>query len=75
VIVRRHPTAACWSWALEWNHNARIVGFVGESTTIQELVDQLTPPEQSVMRPSDGTTRGVREEIPLAEESDILFEL
>ena len=38
AIIRRHPAAVCWSWALEWNHKYRIVGFFGEIEPARALV-------------------------------------
>ena len=31
VAIRKHPEhSACWSWALEWNQNYRLIGFFGD---------------------------------------------
>ena len=38
VAIRRHPDAATWSWALEWNQNYRLIGFFGEHAPAQGIV-------------------------------------
>lgn len=37
AIIRRHPDAACWSWAVEWNNNYRIIGFFGEEEPAKRI--------------------------------------
>ena len=59
--IKKHPDEACWSWALEWNKNLRLVGFFGEEQVIDEVVSQL--PRLSFRR-----------ETPLEESEDRLFE-
>jgi len=73
VVIRRHPSAICWAWGLEWNQNFRIVGFMGEPEALDEVlraipsIDMMTIPEGP-----DRLTR-FRAEKRLAEEEDILF--
>ncbi|MCH8080509.1 MAG: hypothetical protein IIA06_12170 [Proteobacteria bacterium] len=45
VIIRRHPDAACWSWAVEWNSNYRVIGFFGEEEPIKKISN--TFPDQN----------------------------
>lgn len=41
AVIRRHPEAVCWSWAVEWNHNLRVVGFFGEREPLLTAVQTL----------------------------------
>lgn len=73
VVIRRHPSAVCWSWALEWNQNYRIVGFIGEQGSAEVLVKSFPRVDRKTMR--QGTNGWVRcqEEMSLAAEDDKLF--
>ena len=73
VAIRRHPSAVCWSWAVEWNHNLRVVGFFGDSTVAGAIVK--TFPSLGFVRVVDEPDRyvNIRSEIALSEENDILF--
>lgn len=39
AIIRRHPNAACWSWAVEWNNNYRVIGFFGEEEPARKILN------------------------------------
>lgn len=73
IVIRRHPDAICWSWALEWNHSYRIVGFFGERAPVETLI-QSFPSLQigTVAQWPNGWLRS-RREVPLQEEEDTLF--
>lgn len=75
VSLRRHQTAVCWSWALEWNQNARIVGFLGEASVIQEAASKLTPPDRHVIPTTDNSILTMRRDVSLEETNDALFAL
>ena len=68
VSIRRHPAAECWSWALEWNQNYRLIGFLGDRQTAEEVVK--TFPDQNWKPLPDGR---YREEHRLRTEDDCLF--
>jgi len=72
-IIRRHPDAECWSWALEWNSNYRVVGFFGDKNAAQELVDGFEKPNMSTSQASDGASIGFRSDVSLDENEDHLF--
>lgn len=72
-IIRRHPNAECWSWALEWNNNYRVVGFFGDKDAAQELVDGFGKPNISTSQASDGALIGLRSDVSLDENEDHLF--
>jgi len=73
AIIRRHPNAVRWSWALEWNHKYRTVGFFGETEPTKNIV--ATFPEMEITTMAQGSNQyvGFRIEKPLADEDDILF--
>lgn len=72
-IIRRHPNAECWSWALEWNNNYRMVGFFGDKDTAQTLVDEFDKSEMSSSQTNDGNSIRFRSDVALIEDEDLLF--
>ena len=72
VAIRKHPSAHCWSWAYEWNANARIVGFFGEQAAAQGIVDTLPLPKKTIFRDGRKIIR-YWEEKPLLPDEDTLF--
>jgi hypothetical protein len=73
VAIRKHPEAVCWSWAMEWNKNVRIAGFMGDETVAQELVDALPRPQATVIERSGSDYKALRLEQALAEADDAMF--
>ncbi len=77
AMIKRHPDATCWSWALEWNKNFRVVGFFGDEQASQEIIagfpdlEYLPLPDQP---DQPGLKRSIRREIPLDENEDRMFE-
>lgn len=76
IIIRRHPNAECWSWALEWNQSHRVIGFFGDPESIQQVLDSF-PSLNSIEFPTgtggDSAYR-FRHEVPLDKSNDLLFE-
>jgi hypothetical protein len=74
AIIRRHPASVCWSWALEWNHKYRIVGFFGEQEPAKAVVAMF--PVMKVTTITQGTDRYVsyRIETALMDKDDKLFQ-
>jgi hypothetical protein len=74
AIIRRHPVSVCWSWALEWNHKYRIVGFFGEQEPARAMVTIF--PMIKVTTITQGTDRYVsyRTETDLMDKDDKLFQ-
>lgn len=75
IIIRRHPDAECWGWALEWNQSHRIIGFFGDPESIRSLLDTF-PALEFFDLPTSNSKNYVyrlREEIPLNESADLLF--
>ncbi len=74
TAIRRHPSAECWSWALEWNKSHRVIGFFGAEQSAQEIVDTLEPLRLAEFRTGETSTLRVRHETQLAEQDDVLFD-
>jgi hypothetical protein len=73
AIIRRHPRAACWSWALEWNRNYRLTGFFGERVAVDAFAQDLPPLKTQVLSSDDRRTTRMRLECELPENEDLLF--
>lgn len=75
VWIRRRPDEpAVWAWALEWNFCFRLAGFFGDEETITALVSDCPKLEMMVLHNGpDGWVRG-RQEVPLPDEDDHLFD-
>src|SRR6185369_3480458 len=43
--MKRHPKAECWAWALEWNHQHRLAGFLDDRNAAQVIVDSIPAEE------------------------------
>ncbi len=69
VAVRRNPDSDCWSWALEWNKNLRLVGFFGDKGIARNIASKF--PKLEFRTVAEGIR--VRTEIPLIETVDRLF--
>lgn len=73
IAIRRHPSAECWSWAVEWNKNIRIVGLMGDLTTVAQVRSSLTPNQTTEFANGTETFR-FRAEVTLSPIEDILFQ-
>jgi hypothetical protein len=73
IAIRRNPSAVCWSWALEWNHNLRIVGFFGEGETVEKLIQDFPAIHMATVVDNPNERITVREEKALEEKDDKLF--
>lgn len=74
IIIRRHPRAEVWSWALEWNRNFRVVGLFGNMTAIEDTLSSLPRLDLQWMRSDSGDMLSVRTDVALLDENDNLFE-
>lgn len=74
VVIRRHPSAVCWSWAVEWNQKYRVVGFFGEKKPAQEVARSFPSLEVSTIPQGPNKHVSFRMECPLEEEKDNLFQ-
>jgi hypothetical protein len=73
AVLRKHPTDACWSWALEWNHNYRLLGFLGDRKVATALIEGFQPPQSHLLYRDKKRTVVFRPEITLEEGDDLLF--
>lgn len=68
--IRRNPESISWSWAMEWNNNIRLIGFMGERNSVEALIRQFPALRVSLISDNtSGITRS-RREVPPAEEDD-----
>jgi hypothetical protein len=81
AFIRRSPREdqPLWAWALEWNRNYRVIGFFGDATAAQEAFDELPVLKMKTIESGVDPKKGrfvtrYREEVPLPEERDHLFE-
>lgn len=72
-IIRKHPSEECWSWALEWNKNYRLIGFIGSQAPVEGIVSTLT--HSKIVHIDTGANSWVRfrAETQIADEEDCLF--
>jgi len=73
IAIREHPMSACWSWALEWNKNYRIIGFFGDQQTAKTIANGF--PRLKLQSIAEGRDSFMRYylETPLSDEEDKLF--
>jgi hypothetical protein len=75
LLVRRHPAADCWSWAIEWNQTTRLIGFFGDQDAADATIAGLpTLKMKEIATPPDGAVVRMRLEQALDPAADILFE-
>lgn len=75
MAIKKHPQALAWSFAVEWNESYRIVGFFGDTETLLGLRDRV-PSLPMVTIPGQGADfMRYRQEVPLPEEDDVLFDV
>jgi hypothetical protein len=72
--IRRHPDAVCWSWALEWNQNYRVIGFFGEKEPVRAILADFPVLKTSTITQGPNEFVKLRAEASLKESDDCLFE-
>lgn len=75
VIIRKEANLACWSWALEWNKNYRVIGLFGNNASIENFNSVLPTSGAKIFSKNKAESISYREEISLSEEDDILFKI
>jgi len=74
LSVRRHPSATCWSWAIEWNQTTRLIGFFGDQDACDGNMAGLPILQMKVIaRSPDGIAVRMRSEQSLDPADDLLF--
>ena len=62
-----------WAWALEWNANFRLIGFLGDPGAMQAAFEQLPGLTKNVVERTLESTSRYRTEQALPPEDDHLF--
>lgn len=74
LLIRRHPEGLpVWSWAIEWNHAMRIVGFAGDEGAVQSLVESVPEQPTQLISQTEKEWMRFRTETALPEAEDDLF--
>jgi len=73
IVIRKHPVADCWSWALEWNRQYRIVGFCGDRAAAEAVAQNFPRLEAQTIVQGPSEYVRYRLETPLADADDLLF--
>ncbi|MGH6939585.1 hypothetical protein, partial [Hypericibacter sp.] len=74
IIIRRHPSAVCWSWALEWNRQFRVIGFFGARDTAETIVKDFPVLKTETVANGPDEIIKYRTETALADDDDLLFD-
>jgi hypothetical protein len=75
LSIRRHPSAELWSGAVEWNKSHRVIAVFGVEGRLDAFTAALPEPEMKVLMEWPKRRRlRYREDVPLAEEDDRLFD-
>ena len=73
VAIRRHPNADCWSWAVEWNHSFRCVGFFGSEDSCELVEKSLQKNVAQLLVDEPQRKLAYRQDVPLNDAVDTLF--
>lgn len=75
LLIRRHPEGvAVWSWAVEWNHSIRVVGFAGDEDVIRALLSIAPNQPMELLHETGNELVRMRTEVALPDDQDDLFE-
>jgi hypothetical protein len=74
VAIRQLAKSQCWSWALEWNRNLRVIGLLGDLTLAANLLSHIPQLDFDVSAPTtDGRLIRHRREEALDDADDCMF--
>jgi hypothetical protein len=73
TAIRRHLSAECWSWAVEWNDCYRLVGYFGDQQTAERSAAELPRNSMHSIQQSGASSFSYRVEEPLERADDLLF--
>ena len=73
IHIRRHKDLAVISWALEWNKGMRVVGFVGDTDAIRQIISSYPVKPSGIIHDQGDERIVIRKHIDLAENQDLLF--
>lgn len=71
--IKRNGTDPLWSFAVEWNRAARVIGLFGDAELGRAWHETIPKNEHRSVRQPDGSTLTLRTEVPLPEAEDELF--
>ncbi|TDR20654.1 HNH endonuclease [Marinicella litoralis] len=71
--IKEYKTKNLWSWALEWNHKYRLVGFFGSPDPVSIICDNFAKLDRKYFKDNEGNLICMRKDTPLDEKSDSLF--
>lgn len=74
VAIRKHPTHACWSWAVEWNRNLRAIGFFGDDAVADSMARSLGWVPPAFISRGPNHLLAFRLEFALPPEDDLMFD-
>lgn len=75
LVIRRSPEKVpLWAWAIEWNMNYRVIGFVGEPTAMQSAFHSLPIMDKRVMERAPEYTTIARGERGIEPDADRMFD-
>lgn len=73
ALIRRHPSAELWAWALDWNESYRVMGYFGNLESATEAAGKLPSEQMQTVFQSEESLFRFHMETPIAEGDDILF--
>jgi hypothetical protein len=73
IVLRKHPNADCWAWALEWNQNFRVIGFCGDAEASNKIYADFPQYEFQQSRLTNGEVIATKPDRILQVSDDLLF--
>jgi hypothetical protein len=73
AVIRKHPNADAWAFALEWNDQYRLVGYFGDEKSCVAEAIRLPHLVGRLFHQGDESWVAVRDDVPLLPEHDTLF--
>jgi hypothetical protein len=74
LLIRKQPDgASVWAWAMEWNHGMRIIGFAGEKSAVQTIINKMPEQPLQLLHETDKEWIRFRTETALSDADDDLF--
>jgi hypothetical protein len=73
VAIRRRTDANCFSWALEWNKNLRLIGFFGNEADAKPEFDLIPDVIPSIQYGDRSRGISMVPDTALSESNDVLF--
>lgn len=71
--IRKHPSETCWSWALEWNKNHRVIGFFGNQDISIETKSKIPKLSPDYFSGNSKEYIAIKMDKSLEENDDVMF--